>query len=403
MTKKKIGIIKETKIPADSRVAFIPEQLKHIKDKYYFDIVVQSSDIRAIKDKDYKNSGITVAENVNNCDYLFGIKEASLDSLIPNKHYFFFGHIAKLQEYNKPLLKKMMELGITFTDYEYLIDNSGKRLVAFGWWAGAVGVYNTFRAWGLRNRTFSLSKPNLETTLEQMINELQKIEIPEIKILVTGNGRVSQGAQFILEKVGIKKLDVNNFLDSYHQSPLFTVADVESLVKNRYNNNSFDFEHFKTYAEDYESDFLKFARNTDMLISCHYWGADNPVYLSSEDLKDPNLRIKVIGDVTCDIMGSIHSTLRASTHDEPFYDYNPITGKEEVPFSSDKNITIMAVDTLPNALPIDTSKAFGEQLVSSVIPELIKSYESAMLKNATILKNGEITEKFAFLKSFAAE
>lgn len=399
----KIGIIKETKTPPDSRVAFTPEQLVHIKEKFNCEVIVQKSNIRAIPDDEYAKAGVKLADNVADCDYLFGIKEVALDALIPNKHYFFFGHIAKLQEYNKPLLKKMMELGITFTDYEYLVDEKQQRLVAFGWWAGAVGVYNTFRAWGLRHNTFSLPKPHLGTTLSHIIEDLKNIELPKIKILVTGNGRVSQGAQFVLNNTGVKKISKSAFLNEDSTQACYTVADVDTLVKNKTNSSDFDFEHFKNNPDLYESDFMKFAIKTDMLLSCHFWGAGNPVYLSKTDLQQPDRKIKVIGDVTCDIMGSIHSTLRASTHDEPFYDFNPVTGKEEKPFSKDKNITVMAVDTLPNALPTDTSKAFGEQLIESIIPELFKSSESAILKNATILKQGKITDKFAYLKSFAAE
>lgn len=138
----KIGLIKETKIPVDNRVALTPDEIIKLQKQYpEAEFYVQSSDLRAYHDDEYRNAGIPVVDSVSNCDFLFGIKEADLGTLIPNKHYFFFGHIAKKQPYNRPLIRKMIELGITFSDYEYLVDDNNQRLCAFGWWAGVVGAY----------------------------------------------------------------------------------------------------------------------------------------------------------------------------------------------------------------------------------------------------------------------
>ena len=166
----KIGIIKETKTPIDNRVALNPMEIVALKERYpQAEFYVQHSDIRAYTDEEYSQLGIPVVESLENCDVLFGIKEASLESLLPNKHYFFFGHIAKEQPYNRPLIKKMMELGITFSDYEYLVDDEGQRLCAFGWWAGVVGAYNTIRAYGLRTLKFELEKPTRTFTLDKFV------------------------------------------------------------------------------------------------------------------------------------------------------------------------------------------------------------------------------------------
>ena len=147
----KIGLIKETKTPIDNRVALSPEQVAKLN-KLYPDseIVVQSSDIRAYSDEEYRLFGVKIVEDISDCDVLFGIKEAKIDTLIPNKHYFFFGHIAKMQDYNRPLLQAFLNKNITFSDYEYLVDDNNIRLCAFGWWAGVVGVYYTLRGYGLK-------------------------------------------------------------------------------------------------------------------------------------------------------------------------------------------------------------------------------------------------------------
>lgn len=399
----KIGLIRETKVPEDNRVALTPHQVKMLQDSYEgTQFCVQSSMTRSYSDEEYRELGIEVKKDISDCDVLLGIKEADISTLIPCKHYFFFGHIAKMQEYNRPLLRKMMELGLTFSDYEYLVDDKGDRLCAFGWWAGGVGVYNTLRAYGLKYSLFTLEQPDRKFTLDLLLERLRGIELPAIKILLTGNGRVSHGAQFVLNKMGVKELTVDDFLRVDVEGPCFCVADIDRLVRKKDGHEGkFNFSHFKAYPHDYVSDFERFYSVSDVLISCHFWAPEQPVYLDTEDLRDLRNKIKVIGDVTCDIQGSIKSTLRSSTHAEPFYDYNPQTGKEEKAFSDSKNITVMAVDTLPNALARDTSDYFGELLIQHVLVPLCASQSLTVIERATILKEGKLTEKFDYLKDFA--
>ena len=294
----------------------------------------------------------------------------------------------------------MIELGITFTDYEYLVDENNHRVVAFGWWAGAVGVYNTIRGWGLKYKSFNLEKPHRGTTLDKMIYDLNNIKLPAIKIIVTGKGRVSKGAQYVLDRIGIERVDANDFISNETYNASYTLLCLEELVKHKNNECDFNRGDFKNNPQNYESNFMTYATKCDMLITCHFWGENDPIYLDYEDLKRSDLRIKVIGDVTCDIKGSIKSTIRSSTHAIPFYDYNKKTQKEEAPFNSESNITVMAVDTLPNALPTDTSKSFGEQLIKNIIPLIKEGINSPMIDRATILKNGVITEKYNYLIEF---
>lgn len=399
----KIGLIRETKIPEDNRVALTPRQVKMLQDTYIgTQFCVQSSLTRSYSDEEYQELGIDVKEDMSDCDVLLGIKETDVSTLIPDKHYFFFGHVAKMQAYNRSLLQKMIRLRLTFSDYEYLVDGKGERLCAFGWWAGVVGVYNTLRAYGLKYSLFELEKPDKSFTLDLLIKRLQAIELPAIKIVLTGNGRVSHGAQFVLNKMGIRKLSVKDYLNISLQEPCFCVVDIDQLVCRKDGNKmSFDFSCFKEHPQDYISDFERFYCVSDILMSCHFWAPGQPVYLSKQNLRDSRNKIKVIGDVTCDIRGSIMSTLRSSTHAEPFYDYNPWTEEEERAFSNSGNITIMAVDTLPNALARDTSDYFGELLVQHVIIPLCTSNNLDVIEGATILKGGKLTEKFEYLKDFA--
>lgn len=399
----KIGLIKETKIPIDNRVALSPAEAAALQQEFPdSQIVVESSNIRAYSDDEYRQAGIQVVSDLSDCDVLFGIKEAAIESLIPNKHYFFFGHIAKKQAYNRPLIQALMKKGITFSDYEYLVDDAGKRVCAFGWWAGIVGAYYTLRGYGLRYHTFSLPKPNLKFTLEKLTAAFLSVQLPAIKIIITGNGRVSQGAQYILDKVGAKRLTQEQFLSSDTVCQLsYTVADVDTLVRPIDDSQSFTFDHFLAHPEQYKSDFMRFAKSADMLLCGHFWAPNNPVYLTQDDFLEPDFRIKMIGDITCDIMGSVQSTLRSSTHDDPFYDYNPVTRQEEPAFSNENNITIEAVDTCPNALAIDTSAYFGEMLTKYVFRPLLSRQDSPIITRSTILDKGELTPRFDYLTDFA--
>lgn len=400
----KIGLIKETKIPEDNRVSLTPAQVARLNFEYPdSEIVVQSSDIRAFTDEEYRQAGVKVVDDLSDCDVLFGIKETQVNTLIPNKHYFFFGHIAKMQAYNRPLLQAMLDKHLTFSDYEYLVDAKGERVCAFGWWAGVVGVYYTLRGYMLKLGDFSLPKPNKVFTLAQMRKILATHQMPKVKILITGNGRVAQGATYMLRECRARELTYEQFVSNEPVDSLsFYRASVKELVK-RKDGQSFSRTDFKDNPEAYESDFLKFARHTYILITCHFWDPKAPVYLEQDDFLKYNLPIKMIGDITCDICGSIKSTVRSSTHAEPYYDFNPVTCKEEPPFSSVNNITVMAVDTCPNALPIDASEYFGDMLEKYVFKPLLGSINNkmGMIRGATIVCDGKLTDKFSYLEDFS--
>ena len=399
----KIGLIRETKIPEDNRVALSPEQVYAMSMAFpTHSFAVQSSDIRAYHDEDYAKLGIEVKEDISDCDVLFGIKEPELATLMPDKHYFFFGHFAKMQEYNKPLLCALTERRVTFSDYEYLVDDGGHRVCAFGWWAGIVGVYYTLQCYGLRNGVFSLPKPDRHFTLEKLRGILSSVRLPAVKLLITGNGRVSSGAQYILDQIGAVRLERREYLSCERVAHLsYCVATTEDLVVHK-NGMKYDREEFLQWPAHYASDFKKWAASTDILLSCHFWDSNAPVYLDYEDLSNAENRIRVIGDVTCDINGSIKSTVRPSTHSNPFYDYNPMSRKEELPFSSNNNISVMAVDTCPNALAMDASTYFGEMLIQNVIFPILEGHisDDPVIRRATILDRGQLTPAYKYLDTF---
>lgn len=405
MIKIKIGLIRETKVPVDNRVLFSPEQMLRIQQQYpNVEFKVQSSDIRVISDDEYRAAGFEVAEDMSDCDYLFGIKEAKVETLIPGKHYFFFGHVAKMQPYNRGLFRAMLERRITFSDYEYLVDDMGRRLCAFGYWAGVVGVYNTLRLYGLKYGIYSLPITDVKFSYAVLIERLRQV-LPllnerKVRIVITGRGRVARGAVKVLDEIGVQRVDVDQYLAGEGSGVVYCQAVLKDTVGRADDITAFDREDFREHPEQYVSRFDRFAACSDVLISCHYWDNDAPVYMPRELIASDHNRIRVIGDVTMDINGSIASTIRPATHAEPFYEVRRDTLEEVELFSDSDNISVEAVDTLPNALPREASAEFGDAFIEHVIPALASRVYTDVLHRATIVAEGMINAHYSYLAEF---
>lgn len=399
----KLGIIKEGKTPPDNRVPLTPEQCVEVQQKFQnVEVIVQSSTVRCFSDEDYKKAGIQVRKDMSGCDVLVGVKEVPVDDLIAGKIYFFFSHTIKKQEYNRKLLQTILEKNIQLVDYEVLTDKNGFRIIGFGRFAGLVGAYSGIRGFGLRNEIFRLKPASKCSGLEEMFEQLDKIKMPPVKIAITGDGRVAQGSLEVLNHLKIKQLTPEEFLKIDNaQEPVFTQLSPGDYVR-RKDNYEFNLNHFFKHPEMYENAFLPYSKTTDILIAAAYWDPKSPVLFTAEDARQDDFKIHVISDISCDIEGSIPSTKRAATIDDPFYDYNPVTGKVEPAFVSPKNITVQAVDNLPNELPKDASQDFGRNLIDRVFPSLFKNDIEGIIKRASITKNGKLTERFVYLQDFVS-
>ena len=395
----KFGIIKERKNPPDRRVVFSPQKLKDLKKKFLAaKIVVESSDIRIFTNEEYKNAGFEVVENMQDCDVLFGVKEVPIASLIPNKKYFFFSHTIKKQPYNRDLLKAVLDKNITLFDHETIVKENGARLIGFGRYAGIVGAYNGFRAIGLTNNTFNLPKAETINSQLELISELNKIDLPNIKILLTGNGKVANGAKEMLDAMQIKQVCVEEYLSKSFTEPVFCLADVLDYNK-RKDKKKLDNIDFYNYPENYESDFMRFAEVTDFFIAGHFYGDGAPYLFTREDAKHKKFNIKFVADISCDIDGPVACTIRPSTIAEPIYGYNPLT-ELEVDFKEENAIVVMAVDNLPCELPKDASEGFGEMFLNNVIPAFFNNDKEGVLQRAKITENGKLTERFSYLQNY---
>lgn len=394
-----VGILRETKNPPDRRVPVTPEIGKLIKEHYNnVEIHVQPSELRAYKENEYSNIGLNVDDNMEKCDYILGVKEVKIDTFIPNKTYMFFSHTGKKQPHNKLLLKNMSHSGITLIDYEYLTDKNNNRLVAFGRWAGIVGSYNGLMAYGLRTKLFNLKRAYECFDKNEMLSQLNNLELPPVKILITGGGRVANGALETLSHLKIRSVTPEEYLTKTFNEPVICRIDPQHYVKHK-ENKEFDLNHFFKYPNEYKSTFLPFAMETDIYIACHFWDANSPAFLKADDYLLPNFKIKVIADISCDLIYPIASTIRASKIADPIYGYNPLTMKEDDPYSP-SNITVMAIDNLPGELPRNSSQDFAEALYYNVFPSLFGDDKDGIIERATILKNGKLTERFEYLKDY---
>jgi alanine dehydrogenase len=393
------AIIKERKNPPDRRVVFSPEKLKELKARFpQAQITVESSDIRVFSDEQYKEAGFDVTDDVSNCDVMIGVKEVPIDALIPNKKYFFFSHTIKKQPYNRKLLQAILEKNIELYDHEVITQENGNRLIGFGRYAGIVGAYNGFRAWGLRFNSFELPKAEMLSDQQALIDELNAIQLPKMKILLTGNGKVASGAKEMLDAMSIQQVPVEEYLNETFHEPVYCLIDVLDYNKRKDGKviDNFDFYH---HPEAYESDFMRFAKVTDYFIAGHFFGDGSPFLFTRQDAKSENFNIQVVADVSCDIDGPVASTIRPSTIENPVYGYHANT-ESEVDFNKKDAITVMAVDNLPCELPKDASEGFGELFLEHVIPAFYNGDKDGILARAKMTEQGRLTERYQYLQDF---
>jgi len=398
----KFALIKERKTPPDRRVVFSPKMLKEVVSQFpEASFKVESSDIRIFSNEQYREAGFEVSEDVSDCDVLLGVKEVPIPDLIPDKKYFFFSHTIKKQPYNRDLLREILKRNIELYDHEVITNKNNGRLIGFGRYAGLVGAYNGIRGIGIREELFELPKAEALPDLKSMLAELDKIEIPNYKFVLTGSGKVAHGAKEILDHLNMKKVTVAEYLKNEFDEPVFCCIDVLDYARRKDGAKGSRKEFYKV-PENYESDFMKFAKNSDVFIAGHFYGEGSPVFYSEEDIKNKDFRIKYVADISCDIAGPVASTIRPSTIAEPFYGYEPETGNE-IDFMDKDAICIMAVDNLPCELPKDASEGFGEMFLKHVIPAFFNDDKDGVLGRAKMTEKGRLTPLYSYLQDFVEE
>ncbi|MBC7451178.1 MAG: alanine dehydrogenase [Cytophagales bacterium] len=403
MTSIKIGIIREGKVPSDRRVPLLPYQCVEVLQQYpNVEIFVQPSDVRCISNREYAEAGIPLRENLSDCDILMGIKEVPIHLLIPDKTYLFFSHTIKLQPHNQKLMQSLVEKRITMIDYEALRDEQDKRVIAFGYYAGIVGAYNTFLLYGRKYQLFDLKPAHRCYDIDELKRELKKVQMPPVKMLLTGAGRVGKGTEKILQEMGIQKVSPEDYLKNSYKETVYTQITSSDYNQSKH-GDLWNTEHFHKHPEAYESSFMPYARVTDILIAGAYWDQRAPLLFTRQDLKQDDFRIRLISDITCDINGSIPCTVKPTNIYDPAYDFNPFTEDIEAPFSDPRNITVMAIDNLPCEVPRNASEDFGNQLIKQVLPDVLQQPFGNLIQRCAVTFHGKITPAFQYLHAYAGK
>lgn len=401
-----IGLLCEGKVPPDKRVPLTPKKCVEAEAQYPgLRIVIQESPHRCFSDQEYRDLGLEVRADVADCDILMGVKEVPVKQLIPNKTYLFFSHTVKKQPANRELLRAVLRHHITLIDYELMTNREGgERIVAFGRWAGIVGAYNGLLTYGRKHNLYTLKPAYQCVDMEDMQEEFFKVKrLPPIKMIVTGSGRVAQGALEVLDRMGLKRVSVYDYLYQDFKEPVYTQLRSSDYNRRR-DGRVWDTPDFHRNPQQYESTFGIFLPVTDLLIACAYWHPAAPRLFTEADTKRSDFRINTIADVTCDVDGSVPTTKRSTTIAEPAFDYNCQTDALEPAYSGSSNITVMAVDNLPCELPRNASRDFGRQLIDNVLPHLLgEPGQDEVVERATIARGGQLLPRYEYLADYVAD
>lgn len=396
----KVGLLREGKKPADKRVPFSPLQVEEIEQRYpQVKISVQRSDVRSFQDNEYSAFDIRVTEDVQDCDILMGIKEVPIAELIEGKTYLFFSHTTKKQPYNRKLLQAALEKNIRLIDYEGLKDKQGNRLVAFGRYAGIVGAYNALWTYSRRYGGYALRRAFECFDVNDLKLELRKVNLPPVKIILTGAGRVGKGAMESLDTAGIRKVNVSDYMTRQFNEPVYVQLSSADYHTRRAGGH-FNREEFHQFPGRYDAHFVDFTRITDILIAGAFWNPAAPVLFTRQHMLEPDFKIRIIADVTCDIGGSIPSTIKPSTIPDPVYDYDPVTNDVRPAFENDQLVTVMAVDNLPCELPRSASEEFGRDLIDRILKPLFIDDPEAVITRGTVAMDGKLCENFQYLSDY---
>jgi len=404
-----LAVLAEARID-ESRTPFSPTQISYLLSKYSnLKIMVQPSNGRCFEDKDYLKAGAQIANNLSSADIIFGVKEVDVSTLIKDKTYLFFSHTSKVRQYigktikdkaiiyKKELLKEVIRKNITLIDYENIRDASGEgyRYLGFGRFAGIIGAYNTLNLYLKLNNKQQLPRAFEINNYEQVKKLISKQNFNKLKILLTGSGRASKGAIELLKHANIRQVLIYDYLNNKYDEAVFCNISAKKHVERKDGKDS-SYQDYILNPHEYNSKVKNYLLDTNMLIACHYWDPKFPKLFSSKQINEFK-NLKIIGDVTCDINGSVPTTIRSTSISKPYYSINTDSMKEiEL---SNKGIAVMAVDNLPSELPRDASEEFGNSVISEILPYLMDK-DDGRINRATTASNGKFCSNFTYLNDF---
>jgi alanine dehydrogenase len=395
----KIGLIREEKVPADNRVALTPAHCKWIhKNSSEVQVIAQSSPHRCFTDREFEAAGVQVKENLSECDILLGIKEVPVEQLLPGKTYLFFSHTKKRQPQNQKMFRAILDKGITLIDYECFEHEDGQRIIGFGFFAGVVGAHNGMMAYGNRTCLYKLDRVYKQRSFRELIHTYFGLRLPNVKIAITGSGRVAHGILEIMNLMGIHEVEPDDYLIRRFAYPVYTQLKGAELYERKAGGNYRRLE-FHEHPELYRCKFLPYSEQTDILLNGVYWDKNVPRLFEKEDVQAETFIIQTIADITDDAGGSVPINIGDQTIENPVYGVNRNTLQKTEPYLPN-SIDIMAVGNLPNELPRDASRYFGEQLIKYILEDLVTN-GSPIIEKAMMVKQGKLTPHYEYLREYA--
>ncbi len=431
---KKIGIRHENKYVMERRVALPPAHVKKLIDAG-LQVYVESSPKRIFKDEEFKKAGAFITKSLADCPVIFGVKEMPVSFFENEKTYIFFSHVIKGQPYNMPMLMKMMEKKCNLIDYEKIADDTNRRLIFFGRFAGLAGMINSLWSLGERLKVQSIDTPFIRlkqshkydslAEAELAVKEIGEIiraeglseELTPFTIGFTGYGNVSKGAQHIADLLPTVEITPEELLElkksgKYSNKLVYKIVfkeeDLSTPVKP---DQKFELSDYYNHPEKYKNQFEKYPEHLTILMNCMYWDTRYPRLLTKDYIekiyKYGEMKLKVVGDVTCDPDGSIEFTHKGTEIEDPVFVYDPVKRKPEMGFEGD-GILVMAVDILPSELPRESSESFGDAL-AGFVPAIAKADYSkdfdalelpSEIKRAMILHKGQLTPDYTYIEEY---
>ena len=436
MVKTLIGIRREDKNPWERRVPLIPAHARELMREYPIEVWVQPSAIRIFQDEDYRREGVILSEDLTACPIVLAVKEIPLEFFREERVYVFFSHTIKGQPHNMPMLKRMMDLRCTLIDYERIVDEQGRRLVFFGRQAGQAGMIDTLWALGQRLQAEGISSPfaSIRKTIDcaSLVEAKESIQqagweihhhgldssLVPLVFGFAGYGHVSQGAQEIFDLLPFEEVAPARLKEMFGQKSFFenrvykTVFKEEDMVEPKTPGHPFILQEYYDHPERYRAVLAKYLPYLTVLINAIFWSSRYPQFVTKKFLKTHYLgserpRLRVIGDISCDVNGGVECTVRCTTPSDPVFTYD-LEKDETKDGVKGRGPVIMAVDNLPAEISLESS-VFFSQTLSRFIPAIAaadytRNFGQCLLppalKKAVILFRGDLTPDFEYMREF---
>lgn len=427
-----IGIRREDKSLWERRTPVTPAVAQELRAKHGIQVVVQPSPQRAFSPVEFEAAGAVMQESLADCPVVLGIKEVPKAAFQPGQAYMFFAHVIKGQPYNMPMLQHMLDLGCTLIDYEKVTDDAGRRLIFFGWHAGVAGMLETLWALGQRLAWQGVATPftalrrayhyhdiaEAKAAVQQVAEAIRRdglpAEITPLTIGVAGYGNVARGVWEILDLLPVQRVEPGELggLDTpgYSTNVIYAATFREEHLATPLDDRAhFDLQHYYSTPHAYRSDFEQYLPYLSVLVNAIYWDARYPRLVTKDCLRQAfaggQPKLRVIGDISCDIDGAIECTVKATEPGEPNFVYNPLTGQISDGVAGE-GLVVMAVDILPSELPRDASDYFSRVLLPYAPALASADYTASFddlalppeIKRAVIVHRGQLTPSYRYLQ-----